>query len=261
MARRAVSRWGFCLVGAGALHLGVGVLALVAKTAKIAEAHESPLVMIDVSKTVEVGTSEPASGPSGESQVSATRPAAKRVVRQPASQARVSNPASAKQTPEALSHNAVTQQAEFVRPVTEPTAQIAVSSDAPRGLASSGALNGIGTGGSAAGSTQGYGGNDRGKGTGFARAHGPRLLAKANPCSGLFPFNAAGDRGTVTVALRVTEAGDVAESNIVEEVPRGQGFARAAESCLPRLAFEPAADRSGAPIASRSVVRLRFTRR
>lgn len=93
------------------------------------------------------------------------------------------------------------------------------------------------------------------------RSHAARLLAgRADPCAGLFPWDARVDDGTVLLALEVTPAGLPQRPRIVQESPRGHGFAEAARSCLHRIRFEPAADREGAPIASRSVVRLRFHR-
>lgn len=93
-----------------------------------------------------------------------------------------------------------------------------------------------------------------------SRAHGPRLQPVADPCHGMFPRGADHDEGSVVVALEVTPQGKPAVPRVLEEFPRGEGFAAAARACLPRLRFEPAADEAGHPVVSKSVVRLRFHR-
>lgn len=65
----------------------------------------------------------------------------------------------------------------------------------------------------------------------------------------------------VAIALDVATNGQPRESHIVDEAPRGQGFALAAHYCVRRLRFAPAMDAEGHAVASRSVVRLRFARR
>ncbi|HLV20077.1 MAG TPA: energy transducer TonB [Polyangiaceae bacterium] len=92
------------------------------------------------------------------------------------------------------------------------------------------------------------------------RSHGPRLLKRRDPCAGLFPWQAEADEGTVTMRLAVTPRGVAHHPEVLAESPRGHGFGRAAASCLSRMRFEPATDRSGKPVASSSVVRLRFAR-
>jgi outer membrane biosynthesis protein TonB len=87
-----------------------------------------------------------------------------------------------------------------------------------------------------------------------------RLLRNA-ACADLFPYAARSDRGTVAVALDVALSGQPMDAQIVDEAPRGQGFALAARHCVRRLRFSPALDASGHAVASRSVVQLRFERR
>jgi hypothetical protein len=146
-----------------------------------------------------------------------------------------------------------------------------VSTSAHHGsaVATSGASN---TGGGDTGSSD-TGGSDTGAGdtgggehaTGRA-AVGPgagsaaRLLRNA-ACADLFPYAARSDRGTVEVALDVALSGQPLGAQIVDEAPRGQGFALAARHCVSRLRFAPALDAMGHAIASRSVVQLRFERR
>jgi len=101
----------------------------------------------------------------------------------------------------------------------------------------------------------------RGDGVPAARGtgHGP-LLAAADPCRDLFPVQAEESAGVVTVAVSVAPTGRTSRARILEESPRGQGFARAAHACSSRLRFRPAIDPAGRPIAANSVVRLRFER-
>jgi hypothetical protein len=123
----------------------------------------------------------------------------------------------------------------------------------PRAL--SGGSGGMGAG--AGGIGQGGAEQHRSPASG-SRAH---LLGAGNPCSDLFPYAASSDSGTVAVALAVASSGQPLEPQIVEETPRGQGFALAARHCVRRLRFSPAFDPSGHAVASRSLVRLRFDRR
>lgn len=89
----------------------------------------------------------------------------------------------------------------------------------------------------------------------------PARLLGGSPCGDLFPHSARRDDGTVEVALELAQSGEPLASRIVDEAPRGQGFGVAASHCVRRLRFAPALDRSGQPVASRSVVQLRFARR
>jgi hypothetical protein len=90
-------------------------------------------------------------------------------------------------------------------------------------------------------------------------AHGPRLRTR-QLCPGVFPTDARDDIGVVTLALQVGQGGGARATRILEERPRGQGFARAALSCVPRLSFDPATNPDGTRIAAVSKVRLRFVR-
>jgi TonB family protein len=76
----------------------------------------------------------------------------------------------------------------------------------------------------------------------------------------MFPASADNDVGVVTLALQVGQEGAEKGARILDERPRGQGFARAALSCVPRLSFEPATRDDGTRTAATSTVRLRFVR-
>jgi hypothetical protein len=160
--------------------------------------------------------------------------------------------------PSAITTLDAQQEASRVTPGAEQT---------PRPSASAGSARGVGQGGTALGAQSRSTTNAPGRsliglgtGSGAPRARGPRLVAIPDACRGLFPSRAEHNAGTVTLALRVGSSGVPVATRIVHEDPLGEGFARAAHSCVPRLRFEPAADALGRAIASASVVRLRFVR-
>lgn len=116
-----------------------------------------------------------------------------------------------------------------------------------------------GVGGRAAGAGAGPRAAAAGAASSTARAPA-RLLKAGNHCADLFPFAAVSDTGSVAVALEVAPSGQPQGARIVDEAPRGQGFALAASHCVRRLRFAPATDDSGRVVASRSFVRLQFQR-
>jgi hypothetical protein len=91
--------------------------------------------------------------------------------------------------------------------------------------------------------------------------HGPRLLTSNDPCHGMFPYDAPIDAATVTISVSVKRDGRAASPRVVDVRPSDPRFALAAASCARLLRFEPAADASGTPVMSESVVQLRFARR
>ncbi len=123
------------------------------------------------------------------------------------------------------------------------------SDGVPGGFPLSGSSRGRGSGSASASALAG----------GHAGAHGPRLRVR-KPCRGMFPASADNDVGVVTLALQVGQEGAAKGARILDERPRGQGFARAALSCVPRLSFEPATRDDGTRTAATSTVRLRFVR-
>ncbi|HMJ11913.1 MAG TPA: hypothetical protein VK524_10895 [Polyangiaceae bacterium] len=86
------------------------------------------------------------------------------------------------------------------------------------------------------------------------------LIADSAACTGIFPTAANSERGVVTVALRVAATGRASGARLLDERPLGEGFGGAARQCLERVRFQPALDRLGRPVASESVLRLRFAR-
>jgi outer membrane biosynthesis protein TonB len=85
-------------------------------------------------------------------------------------------------------------------------------------------------------------------------------LAAADPCRGYFPAGADDDEANVSVAVVVRPDGSVASANVVNETVRGQGFGKAARSCLLATRFSPALDSSGHSTHAAATVIVRFAR-
>ncbi|GAC1366915.1 MAG: hypothetical protein NVSMB47_18140 [Polyangiales bacterium] len=148
----------------------------------------------------------------------------------------------------------------------------------PDGKEFSGGTSGVGGGpdpGLAGGKTGGVPG---GTGTGVA-AKGPLVapappkpestvdrsrapkLSEPNACRGFFPADADDDTATVQLLVTVQPNGKVASATVLSEDPKGQGFGRAARTCLMTKTFDqPALDRDGTPIAKSTTVNLKFVR-
>ena len=56
------------------------------------------------------------------------------------------------------------------------------------------------------------------------------------------------------------EGGHARVSNVLAEMPKGHGFARAASACADHLRFDPALNRDGTRVAGRAKLLLRFRR-
>lgn len=85
-------------------------------------------------------------------------------------------------------------------------------------------------------------------------------LDEVDPCRGRYPPDARADEGVATVALVVRADGTIASATVVAETPTGDGFGAAARSCLVAKTFDAARDKSGAAVAARATIRVRFTR-
>ncbi|MGZ3418413.1 MAG: energy transducer TonB [Polyangiales bacterium] len=85
-------------------------------------------------------------------------------------------------------------------------------------------------------------------------------LDGADPCRGFFPADADEDKAVVSVAVVVRPDGSVASANIVKESVAGQGFGKAARSCLLSTKFSPALDSAGKTTAAAATVNVRFAR-
>jgi protein TonB len=85
-------------------------------------------------------------------------------------------------------------------------------------------------------------------------------LEEADACRGFFPRDADVDFGLVSLVLVVRAGGEVTTVSVANETPKGQGFGKAARSCLLSKRFSPALDREGRAVTSSTVVKLRFVR-
>lgn len=85
-------------------------------------------------------------------------------------------------------------------------------------------------------------------------------LTIADPCKGFFPGDADDDIATVVVLVTVKPSGEVASVNVVSENPKGQGFGKAARTCLQSVKLQPGLDKEGKPTTGTEQFRLRFTR-
>lgn len=90
-------------------------------------------------------------------------------------------------------------------------------------------------------------------------SRGPKLES-ADPCRGFFPAGADDDKANVSVAVVVRPDGSVASANVVNETVTGQGFGKAARSCLLATKFSPALDISGHSTHAAATVIVRFAR-
>jgi len=81
-----------------------------------------------------------------------------------------------------------------------------------------------------------------------------------NPCKGFFPGDADDDVGYVKVQVKVRPDGSVETVSVLEENPKGQGFGKAARTCVGGAKFNPAWDKFGAPTAAMQTINIRFTR-
>ncbi len=86
------------------------------------------------------------------------------------------------------------------------------------------------------------------------------LASSDNPCKGFFPGDADDDLATVQVLVTVKPDGTVNNVSVISENPKGQGFGKAARSCMLSAKFNAAFDKSGAPVAATQNFNIRFTR-
>ncbi|MBI2392569.1 MAG: energy transducer TonB [Deltaproteobacteria bacterium] len=81
-----------------------------------------------------------------------------------------------------------------------------------------------------------------------------------DPCKGFFPGDADDDVAVVVVMVTVKPNGEVAEAKVLNESPKGQGFGKAARTCLQSVKLQPGLDKEGKPTTGTEQFRLRFTR-
>jgi TonB family protein len=85
-------------------------------------------------------------------------------------------------------------------------------------------------------------------------------LTEADACRGYYPSEASVDEATAVINVVVKANGDVASAAVVSESPQGQGFGRAARTCLATKRFAAAQDRRGQEVTARATIRVRFSR-
>lgn len=85
-------------------------------------------------------------------------------------------------------------------------------------------------------------------------------LTALNPCAGFYPSEATSDAGAVTLTLVVRADGAVASAVVVSETPSGEGFGKAARTCLERKRFEPSLDLAGVAVTAATTIKIRFVR-
>lgn len=88
----------------------------------------------------------------------------------------------------------------------------------------------------------------------------PPRLAEANACQGFFPGNAEDDAAVVAISVTVDASGKTTTANVVSESPKGQGFGAAARACVLSRRFVPATGEDGAPTSAAATVNVRFSR-
>lgn len=133
-----------------------------------------------------------------------------------------------------------------------------VAADVPQ--AAPAAALGSGTAPAGAGSGAGRDGLGIGAGTRGGAVHGPGLLAVRAPCRGYFPASAQADHGKVRIQIHVDPSGRPRLSQLLSELPLGQGFGPAARACAATLRFAPAVDGQGIAVAGEAKLELSFDR-
>ena len=80
-------------------------------------------------------------------------------------------------------------------------------------------------------------------------------------CQGFFPAEADDDAGSVQLLVMVSASGEVSTASVMSENPKGQGFGRAARSCvLGKKLYSPALDAGGNAVGTQTTLNIAFTR-
>jgi len=85
-------------------------------------------------------------------------------------------------------------------------------------------------------------------------------LDEPDACRGYYPSEAVVDAGSAVVTVVVRPGGAVTRAVLLSETPAGQGFGRAARSCLQSKRFAPAIDKRGVEVSSAATIHVRFSR-
>jgi hypothetical protein len=81
-----------------------------------------------------------------------------------------------------------------------------------------------------------------------------------DPCKGTFPSEADDDTATVQLLVTTKPGGQVEKVSVVGENPKGQGFGRAARTCVLGLKFGPALDKEGKGVTFTFPFNIRYVR-
>lgn len=85
-------------------------------------------------------------------------------------------------------------------------------------------------------------------------------LNVADPCKGFFPGDADDDVAYVQVLVTIKPGGDVSSVTVLSENPKGQGFGKAARTCLQSAKFQPGLDKEGKATTATQQFNIRFAR-
>lgn len=85
-------------------------------------------------------------------------------------------------------------------------------------------------------------------------------LGNPNACKGFFPSDADDDSGQVQVLVTVAPTGQVTTANVLLENPKGQGFGKAARTCLLSTKLSPGLDAEGKPTTKSLPISIKFIR-
>lgn len=75
-----------------------------------------------------------------------------------------------------------------------------------------------------------------------------------------FPADADDDFAVVQVLVTVKPSGEVSNVTVMDEKPKGQGFGKAARTCVSSVKLTPALDKAGNPTGTSVTMRLTFNR-
>jgi len=81
-----------------------------------------------------------------------------------------------------------------------------------------------------------------------------------DPCKNTYPSEADDDTATVQLLVTTKPDGHVEKVSVVAENPKGQGFGRAARTCVLNLKFGPALDKEGKGVAFTFPFNIRYVR-
>ncbi|MGZ3417247.1 MAG: energy transducer TonB [Polyangiales bacterium] len=75
-----------------------------------------------------------------------------------------------------------------------------------------------------------------------------------------FPADADDDVANVQVLVTVKPSGEVQTVSVMDEKPKGQGFGKAARSCVTAVKLTPGLDKAGTPVLTTVAISVHFSR-